>query len=144
MPPKRLSTSKKEQVQWFLCEKCESLITAPAVEGHENVCPFDENSTEHSFIRHHKLYTTTIEPKKRSEELESLTDDQYNNIIYINETVMRICKFKLGQPVLINADQEGFPMVRLAWPINNNHCTTVYISDDGMFTDYLFYNLMTN
>lgn len=138
MPPKS-SNSKKAQNCWFLCEKCETNIILKDRNGHEKIC--DELSCDkesdtvikNDFIRKHMLHTSTISKQDSSiEELKDVSEKQLNNLVFISEGAMKLCKFIIGQDICISSrareTTSAVNLVRKVWPIPDKFLATVFFN----------------
>uniref|UniRef100_T1GNG6 Uncharacterized protein n=1 Tax=Megaselia scalaris TaxID=36166 RepID=T1GNG6_MEGSC len=115
MPPKS-SSSKKNQISWFCCEKCSTNIIIKDRNGHEKTCDkfqngdiFSEEVLKTDFVRDGVLHTSTIEKRTFAvEELKDVSEKQLNNLVFVSEGVMKLCKFSIGQDLLVstNADEQ--------------------------------------
>lgn len=133
MPPK--SASKREQVLWYLCEKCKANITSKEREQHDDVCPLDsiDSLTRFSFVRGGVLHSNQLNAKPITEDIRDLTAKQLNGLVFLSESVINLCGFVLGDQVLIHTPQSPAiaPIVRSVWPTPNSFLTTVFVSEEG-------------
>lgn len=142
MPPK--SSAKKEQILWYLCEKCKVNITSTDREQHESkYCPIIPDSSRPlttSFIYQKTLYSTTISTKlPQLSDLNDLPENLLNNFIYVSEGAMNLCGFILGDSVILTSPQCTEVVVRTIWPISDRFLTTVYLNENGTLKGFVWY-----
>lgn len=137
MPPK--SSAKKDQILWYLCEKCQVHITFKDREEHEQICPISAGNAKLvpcAFISAKTFYSIGLNPKPPTEDLSDLTQKQLNNFIFLSESLMQLCGFMLNDFVVIHSlddnNHESMPVVRCVWPTANRYLTTVFVTDDEL------------
>lgn len=141
MPPKS-SSSRKSGISWFFCDKCATNIIIKDRNVHESICDqLQSNDTtceavlKTDFVRSNVLHTSTIEKRAFAvEELKDVSEKQVNNLAFISEGVMKLCKFYIGQDVCIsNRGTELEPaikLVRKVWPIPDKFLTTIFLGSE--------------
>lgn len=136
MPPK--SSAKKDQILWYLCEKCQVHITSKDREEHEQFCPI--NADNHgrvpcAFVSAKTFYAIGLNPKPPTEDLSDLTQKQLNNFIFLSESLMQLCGFMLNEFVVLHSLDDTkirTPVVRCVWPTANRYLTTVFVTGDEL------------
>lgn len=134
MPPK--SASKKDQILWYLCEKCRIYITSKDREAHEKHCPQPIDNPgfcEYSYIQHRKMFVNSLNSKPTIDDLHDLTQTQLNRMIFISESAIELCSFILQDYVLIKSPQfpNQAPIVRTVWPVSNRMPSMVSVTEEG-------------
>lgn len=134
MPPK--SATKRDQVLWFLCEKCKANVTTKEKDEHDSLCPLDTDDCliKCTFIRNGKLYANQLNGKPITDDIRDLNLKQLNSLIFLSESVMNICGFILGEQVLVHSSptkENGARIVRSVWPLPNSLLTSVMVSEEG-------------
>lgn len=141
MPPK--SSNKKSQVSWFACDKCQKTIISKDRDNHEQNCTTEESAClAYDFIQDQRLYTMYISKRNFTiDELNDTPSKYVNNLVFISEGAMKLCEFRIGQPIVIRSKScsENIPIVRLAWPISEKFLSTVFFSIEDFETNWKSY-----
>lgn len=142
MPPK--SSHKKVALHtWFFCDYCKVHITSKDRETHDKVCPITVSEdfptcVDKEFILKDALYTCSLD--KRGFNVEALSDvaSKYiNSLLFVSEGAMQLCKFCIGENVVVESLQSTLPpLVRAIWPIPEKFLTTVFVSPEGNTMKY--------
>ncbi|XP_055856177.1 ribosome biogenesis protein SPATA5 [Episyrphus balteatus] len=138
MPPK--SSNKKSQASWFACDKCHKSIISKDRDNHEQNCSNQDNACfAYDYIQDHRLYTMNF--TKRNFTIDELNDTPpkfVNNLVFISEGAMKLCGFRIGQPIVIRsrANTELASVVRCAWPISEKFLSTVFFSIEDFETNW--------
>lgn len=142
MPPK--SSSKKEPILWFLCEKCKAYITSKdRDDNHDKHCPLtkqhDSGRIPCAYIFDKIFYAIALNSKPPAEELNDLTEKQLNNFIFLSESLMQLCDLTLNDFVVIHSldDNKMIPIVRTVWPIPNRYLTTIFVTDHELTNTWM-------
>lgn len=140
MPPK--SSAKKEQILWYLCEKCKVNITSIDREQHESkYCPIAPDRTkpvQTSFIYEKTLFTNTVSIKlPQINELNDLPEHLKNNFVFLSESAMNLCGFILGDSVVLSSPQCTEMAVRSVWPISDRFLTTLFLNENGTLKGFV-------
>uniref|UniRef100_A0A336LTP5 CSON001040 protein n=1 Tax=Culicoides sonorensis TaxID=179676 RepID=A0A336LTP5_CULSO len=135
MPPK--SASKKEKALWFTCDKCSLIIlSSPGSNTHQN-CEINASTSFISTVPSISYKLNKIEVKSNFEEEATLPKHQLNQMIFMNINVMRLCKFIIGDPVLVtlthNDNAERFCSIKFVWPVNDKSLDVARVSKDEIW-----------
>lgn len=153
MPPK--SANKKDKPLWYTCDRCSYVIMGQlATNDHQNC---DLNTTNsyvntgtfiliaNSCANYYHYFTLDsppiykpykVEVKSTFEEELKLPIYQLNNLLFLNINVMKLCKFIIGDEVLIRlTDSSGKTTcsVKLAWPVNDKAFDIVRVTKDEIW-----------
>lgn len=131
----RKSSAKKEQIPWFLCEKCKANITTKDREQHDEYCPLEDAAlfSKCSFVRDGKLFSNQLIPKQVTEDVRDLSSKQLNSLVFLSESVINLCGLVFGDYVMLYSVQlpDRAPVVRTVWPTPSGFTTTVFVSEEG-------------
>ncbi|XP_055917820.1 ribosome biogenesis protein SPATA5 [Eupeodes corollae] len=142
MPPK--SSNKKTQISWFSCDKCQRTIISKDRDNHEQNCSTQDTAgcLAYDYIQDHRLVTMNF--TKRSfaiDELNETSPKYVNNLVFISESAMKLCEFRIGQPVVIRSrsNEDLAPIVRYVWPVSEKFLSTVFFSIEDYETYWQSY-----
>lgn len=131
----RRSSAKKEQILWFLCEKCKANITTKERDQHDEYCPLEDAAvfSKCSFVRDNKLFSNQLTVKSVTDDLKDLSSKQLNSLVCLSESVINLCGLVFGDYVMLYSEQvpDRAPVVRTVWPTPSSFTTTVFVSEEG-------------
>lgn len=140
MSRKSISKSKREIVTWFNCEKCGIYTTSKTHTDEECLTENYGFKQYPHYIHKNVLYLQSLSVGIVDDL--SLSTKNLENLIFVNETALRIAECKIGDNVLIktivhnldNDDQTSVNFVRIVWPLPETTSNVVVISKEGMQT----------
>lgn len=128
--------SKENKTELVTCQFCDWTFSKKFAAKHKQFCNNSEGDTEkfsinqklcHGFVKNGILFATTDEPTSViAEELNQINVCWVKeNICFVNPTVMKICRMKLGDAVSISGSKETF--LGVVWPSANVQMCSVFI-----------------
>lgn len=134
MPPK--SASKRDQVLWFLCEKCKANVASKDREQHDELCPLDteESSSKCVFVRNGIFHSNKLAVKPITDDVRGMDFGQLSGLVFLSESAMTLCGFVLGETVVVRTmnGEPSTPIVRNVWPLPNSSLTNVLVAKEGI------------
>lgn len=66
-----------------------------------------------------------------AELLPSLPPDELENIVCVSTPALQLCKFVIGEPVLLEVQGQSF--IKIIWTCTDKSITSVLVSKEGNF-----------
>ncbi|KAK5644226.1 hypothetical protein RI129_008071 [Pyrocoelia pectoralis] len=118
--------NKKGSSSWFICENCKCNITQSDTELHLTDCP--PTNRTHNFVLNEVLYGTV--DLKPTEEIKGLTLHDYNNMVFLSQSVIQLCEFSIGEHALVSDDSHAYALC--VWPTSEKTLTSVLFTKRGL------------
>lgn len=134
MSRKSLS-AKKEILSWFYCENCKIYALVSDEKNHLKLCNSDcidiFKEKHEYFVYENSLYAASLPVGVVETKLTELNS---KNVIYLNESLMRLCSWKIGERVIVKCGEDGaLQFVRTVWPLAETVLRVAVITREGKF-----------
>ncbi|XP_015595997.1 spermatogenesis-associated protein 5 [Cephus cinctus] len=125
--------SKKNQKLWCSCNQCNVLLTAKEEAVHKVNCPPSAVKWKHSYIKQdpeRSVLYSTIEIYKPQERPKNLSERELNDMVFIAQSTMQLCKIAIGEPVILIT--EDTTVVAIAWPTADKSLLSVSMTKNAI------------
>lgn len=118
---------------WLLCEKCKTNVINKDLERHKTDCPPTLETFSYSFISSEGVLYSCVDIKT-NEDIKSLSQSEKDNMVFLSQSAIQLCKLSFGDWAIIKPLHESFsPVVRTVWPTVDKSSTCVLFTKNGMF-----------
>uniref|UniRef100_A0A6P7FJ83 ATPase family protein 2 homolog n=1 Tax=Diabrotica virgifera virgifera TaxID=50390 RepID=A0A6P7FJ83_DIAVI len=126
-----MAQKAKKTSLWMQCDQCSIFLTTKDTEHHIKDCPPDFKGGTYSFIKEEVLYGNISQ--KVNEEIKNITPRERSNLVFLSESVIRLCSLAIGDWAVIHSlDGSGSPVARIVWPTVEKAVTSVLFTKHGL------------
>nr|XP_023012999.1 spermatogenesis-associated protein 5 [Leptinotarsa decemlineata] len=122
---------RKTVSPWEQCESCLTSLQHKDTNFHTSDCPPDLENITYNFIKEGVLFGTV--DLKTNEEIKNLSSRERDNLVFLSESVIRLCSLAIGEYVLVRSVNKDLPPVaRIVWPTVEKTLTSVLFTKNGL------------
>ncbi|XP_056640032.1 ribosome biogenesis protein SPATA5-like isoform X1 [Diorhabda sublineata] len=121
----------KKSTFWMQCDHCSIFLNTKDSDQHNNDCPPDIKVGAYNFVKNEILYGTL--DQKVNEEIKNISSKDKENLVFLSESVIRLCSLAIGDYAVISClNNKTPPVAKIVWPTMEKSLTSVLFTKNAL------------